>query len=313
MAATYPNFLLVGAAKSGTTSLYHYLRQHPDIYMSPVKEPLFFSSYGVETSKLEKEIYPVSLEEVVKDRGRYMGLFDGVEEETAIGEASVYYLLDHTKTIRNIKMHISDWERLKIVIILRNPVDASFSNYTMYSQHLQHYMNMEKVLSFEDSLFAEPERIRAGYIALAHFHWFFYCEQVKDYLENFRNVKIVMHSDLQRNPGGLIKDLFEFLSVDSSFIPATIGHNYNSSGVPRSKFIYRFFTREGMIKKVIRPLVRLLLTRERREILSNSIWRRNLVRPTMKPETRERLKKYYQEDVMKLQRLIDVDLSHWIR
>jgi hypothetical protein len=91
---TLPTFLVVGAAKSGTTALYHYLNQHPEVYMSAVKEPLFFSSCGVERSRLERELYPAAMENVITEYDRYVDLFSGVKDEKAIGEGSVYYLVD---------------------------------------------------------------------------------------------------------------------------------------------------------------------------------------------------------------------------
>src|SRR4029079_10146943 len=90
-----PNFLVIGAAKSGTTSLYHYLRQHPQIFMSRIKEPRFFA--------LEED--PLDWRGPGDERSRgesittldaYLDLFEAVDGELAVGEASVLYL-DHPK------------------------------------------------------------------------------------------------------------------------------------------------------------------------------------------------------------------------
>ncbi len=307
-----PNFLIVGAAKSGTTSLYHYLNQHPQVYFSPVKEPLFFCSADTDKDILEKELFPVSLDDVVDDYNDYNALFSGVTKEKAIGEASVYYLLDHKKTIQNIKKYIPEWQKLNIVIILRNPVDACFSHYQMYSQYLKNFVGHKKILTFKESLDAEQERINKGYMALAHFHWFFYYEQVKDFQDNFDNVRVCFQSDLQDRPIQVIKELFEFIGVDNNFKPDLEGRRYNVSGIPRSNFLYRFLISEGIIRKMIRPVIRFFLTPERKEFLLQKIWSKNLKKAVMDPEMRLLLVEFYRDDINKLQKLLDKDLTHWL-
>ncbi len=87
-----PNFIIIGAGRSGTTSLYHYLKQHPDIYMSPVKEPKFFGFDFENIVEVPPELEP-QYRRAVKTIDDYLALFEGVNHESAIGEASVHYLL----------------------------------------------------------------------------------------------------------------------------------------------------------------------------------------------------------------------------
>jgi len=84
---TLPNFFVIGAGKSGTTSLWRYLEQHPEVYMSPIKEPKFFAfEGGVPDFRGPKTPWAVT------DLEAYRALFAGVSEEKALGEASAYYL-----------------------------------------------------------------------------------------------------------------------------------------------------------------------------------------------------------------------------
>ncbi len=107
-----PNFFIVGAAKSGTTSLVHYIEQHPDIYMSAVKEPFYYvSDHGYE------------------DFDEYAGLFSGAKNELRVGEASTGYLFDPCAA-QKIK---DEYRDAKIIICLRNPIDMAFS-YWKYMQ-----------------------------------------------------------------------------------------------------------------------------------------------------------------------------------
>lgn len=309
---TLPDFLVVGAAKSGTTALCEYLGQHPEVYMSAVKEPLFFSACGVERSRLERELYPAAMENVVTEFGRYVELFSGVRDEKAVGEGSVYYLVDHEKAIGNMRRYLPRWRDLKVVIILRNPVEACYSHYLMYSQILRHYLNRRDVPSFEESLAAEEKRLSDGYLALAHFHWYFYFEQVKAYLDSFGAVRIFLFSDLREDWRRVVRELYAFLGVDSSFEPTAVAEELNVSGVSRLGFLFRYLVSDTAVRRLVRPVVRRVLGARRRDLLLNRALRKPLAKPPMAAATRDRLRELYREDVVKLQDLIGRDLSAWL-
>ena len=140
MSNNLPNFLVVGAAKSGTSSLHNYLNQHPEIFMPSfrdgvnVKEPQFFVRESV-MDRLHSGIW---------NWQDYKDLFFQVKDEKAIGEASVFYLYYFEEAINNIKKYLGD--QIKIIIILRNPIDRAYSAY----QHVSRSMKEE--LSFEEAL-----------------------------------------------------------------------------------------------------------------------------------------------------------------
>ncbi|MGR3310384.1 MAG: sulfotransferase family protein, partial [Candidatus Brocadiales bacterium] len=171
-----PNFLIVGASRSGTTSLYNYLKQHPEVYMSPVKEPRFvigqqstkFSYKGIGDEKSEKG--------VIKTIDEYKKLFENVRDEKAIGEASVINLYFYEDAIKLIKKYLGD---AKIIIILRNPVERAFS------QYLRLRREYRESLSFEDGLKMEEKRLKDGWLPGWHYtRRGFYYNSVKAYMEN---------------------------------------------------------------------------------------------------------------------------------
>ena len=297
-----PNFLIVGAAKSGTTSLYHYLKQHPEIYMSPVKEPKFITAQfltfpfkGIGDEKVEQNI--------IKSYNEYCNLFKGVSKEKIIGEASPDNLYYYEKAITIIIYH---FEKTKIIIILRNPIERAFSAYMYFINCNREY------LSFEEAL-KEEERRRNNNWEL---FWYykdlgFYYHQVKAYLDNFDQVKIYLYDDLRKDPLGLIKDMYGFLGVDTSFIP-DISIRYNVSGTPKNKFIYKFLKEPNILKTIVKPAAKFLIPKDRRREVIEKIKMKNLQKPQMKPETREYLKNLYREDILKLQDLIKRDLSSWL-
>lgn len=299
-----PNFLIVGAAKSGTTALYLYLKQHPEIYMSSIKEPRFLTSQflkfphkGPGDTKIDKM--------VVRDFDKYRELFTGSDQKKAVGECSVDNLYYYNSAISSINRYLNI-DKIKIIIILRNPVERA------YSAYLHLIRANREFLSFEDALEKEYERKNENWRLL----WLykdvgFYYKQVEAYLKNFSQIKVYIYDDLKRDTLGLIKDINGFLEVDTSFIP-DISVKPNISGVPKNKFIHNFITKEMFFKKIIKLIVGPFFPREKQRKLRANLIAKNLGKPIMKPETQKSLKKLYQKDILKLQGLIRKDLSHWL-
>ena len=273
--------------------------------MSSVKEPKFFTSLflnfpfkGIGDDGVEKGL--------IKNYADYIKLFEQVKKEKAIGEASADYLYFYKNTILEIKRYLKN---PKIIIILRNPVDRAFSAYT----HL--VRDNREFLSFEEGLKKEEERKNNNW----EFIWYYkevglYYNQVKAYLENFDNVKIYLYDDLKKDRLGLVQDIYGFLEVDDSFVPENLNEKYNVSGVPKNKLIHNFFYQDNIIKTIIKPIAKAILPdRKKRQKIINKIIQKNLQKPEMKPETREYLKNYFRKDILKLQDLIDRDLSHWLK
>ena len=119
-----PNFIIIGAEKAGTTALWQFLRQHPQVYMSAVKEPQFFGYEGREVSfqgpgPVVKEALPIC------DLEEYKSLFKGTESYKAVGEASPSYLYN-SQAPERIRHYVP---QAKLIAILRNPVDRAYSRF----------------------------------------------------------------------------------------------------------------------------------------------------------------------------------------
>ena len=307
--ATLPNFFIVGAAKSGTTSLYYYLKQHPEIFMPHIKEPLFFCFHDIPDHEFANVIYPNDPDEYIRDFQGYADLFLKQAGPKAVGEASAGYLFYYKKTIQNIRKLLPDWENIKIIIILRNPVEASFSHYSMYQ------MRGDEIRTFEESLDNEKQVLSAGkgLDTLVHFQRFFYYSQVKAYLESFNHVRIYLYDDLVRNQLETIQAMYTFLGVDSSYIP-DMEIKYNATGTPKSEFIHNFLTKPNLLKKVLKPLVSMISSDETIIRMIDLIKSKNLStsKPLINNVMKMRLTEYYREDILKLQKLIKRDLGHWL-
>jgi Sulfotransferase family len=302
---TLPNFLVIGAAKAGTNALYHYLRQHPQVYMSPWKEPKFFAFESPEELRFRAangRPAPVNAT-VVLDRQKYEQLFAGARGELARGEASTQYLYVEKAPAR-IKSFVPE---MKLVAVLRNPIERSFSSY----QHL--VRDGLEPLDFASALDAEPARIAQNYGFLYRYTDLgFYTRQLDRYARLFPadQLLVLLYDELRRDPHSTCRQVFSFLGVDDGFVP-TRSEEYNRSGVPRSRLVQRFLNPSVPTKRRLwqvtpsglrDPLLR----------VHTRVMNRNLERRSLPERERERLRNVFREEVESLERLLDRDLSHWL-
>lgn len=299
-----PNFLIVGAQKSGTTSLWHYLKQHPDIFMSEIKEPLFLVSPYYLMLNPKDPRFKLLNNSLAKTLDEYFKLFSKVNNEKAIGEASVPYLYHYDIAISHIKRYLTD---CKIIIVLRNPIQRAFSAYTFLLRE------MDESTSFESCLALEEERMNDHW-SMIHFYKGagLYYTQVKAYLAHFKEVEIFLFEELRNNPLETVKELYTFLGVDSQFIP-DIQTKHNVSGVPKNMFVHKYITEPNAFKEFLRPVLHRFISEAKRRKLVEWFRGKNLVKPEMSPVTRQELIKYFHDDILMLQDLIKRDLTHWLQ
>jgi hypothetical protein len=294
-----PNFLVIGAQKSGTTALYHYLRQHPQVYMSPVKEPHFFTYEGWEpkfSSPYRGYAPPVKK---IED---YRALFRGVTSETAVGEASTSYIY-FERALYRIRHHAPG---AKLIAVLRDPAERAYSNYL----HLFRG-GWEPLDGFEQALEVEEARIRDNWGSVYHYRQKgFYRSQLERYFEAFgrERIRVYLYEDLREDPLGMLRDVFNFLGVDDDFHP-NVSLRHNVSGVPRSRALHGLLGRSHPLKSAVKPFVPEVV----RLRLVTSLRNRNLSRPSpLSPRIRGRLIENYREDILRLETLIGRDLSGWL-
>lgn len=297
-----PNFLIIGAAKSGTTSLYYYLNQHPEIYMSTLKEPHFFSFEGERLSfrRAENQPDPIN-QKAITNLDQYAQLFNGVTTEKRIGEASPSYL--HTpKAADRIKFYIPE---AKLIAILRHPAERAYSAFM--GQYLYGVQSGEPYLKdFSEAINSEEKFIQENWTPIFFYKKLgFYYEQLSYYYQLFPKdqIHICLNEDLQRNSQKILENIFQYLEVDEQFIPNT-SQVVGASGVPKNKFLYRL-AKKSMIKSILKPLMP--------AGIGQRLEKNMLSKPKMSPETRRKLVDLYRDDVLKLQDLIQRDLSHWLR
>jgi hypothetical protein len=294
-----PDFLIVGASKSGTSSIFHYLKQHPEIFLSEVqKEGRYFSQMkgnfsGPGDSGIDKTITP-NLEQ-------YKTLFKNYNNEKTAGDISPEYLYFHEKAIPLIKKVLGT--HTKIIIILRSPVERAFSGYMHFKR------DKREDLSFEEALEKEEERKQKNWIwAWQYKNSGLYYDQVKAYLDNFRNTKVIVFDDFREQPKKILAEICEFLGVNPDFEFDT-SYKYNVSGNPKSQILYKLETSRGLVIFLKKFIPNKMVGK-----LKNSLTgEKQMKKEKMKPETKQQLIKFFKNDILKLQELIEQDLSHWLK
>ncbi|MCB0164754.1 MAG: glycoside hydrolase family 99-like domain-containing protein [Anaerolineae bacterium] len=205
---TLPNFLIIGAMKAGTTSLYAYLKQHPQVYMSPVKETRFFALEETGMPVLHTDVQKKVWESSITRLSDYETLFNGVTNEIAIGEASPLYMAWSNKAAPRIKYYIP---KTKLIAILRNPVDRAYSH---FSHNVK--IGVETNSDFTEALQLDDIHQRWWYMKQG-----LYAQLLKPFRELFdsKQIKIFRYEDLQEDPIELLKEMFRFLEIDDNFLP----------------------------------------------------------------------------------------------
>lgn len=281
-----PNFFIVGAEKAGTTSLYHYLCQHPQIYLPIVKEPNFFCKDISPPKKFKKPPFEKFIHSTfIRDLDTYMELFKDVNNEIAIGEASVSYLFSKLAA-REIKRFNPN---AKIIIILRNPVERAFSEYQMD-------VTIGRTARDFLSAFQGGNKYKGKSL---------YYHQVKRYKDLFpaENLLIIIFEEMVKDMEKAMKRIFNFLGVDESFAP-DFEQKFNRPLTPRVKILNSVLFASG-IKRALSNITPGKL----KEALKSKFYR-NEKKKLSKKEFDVLFPLFY-EDIKKLEKLTGKDLSLW--
>lgn len=291
-----PDFFIVGAPRCGTTAMYEYLRQHPQVFMPEHKEPMYF---GADLTHLHEALSDAD----------YLRLFDDARPGQRVGEASTWYLYS-TEAAGEIREFAPD---ARIIIMLRNPVEV------MYSLHRELvFYGGENLVEFEAALAAEPERKRGRRLgpsrrpeAVYYRDVVRFADQVERYLDTFDRSRIlfIVFDDFVRDLASSYAETLRFLEVDETYQPTF--QRVNESKRPISP------TFQSLVVRPPRPIARLIPHLRRLPVAHQiraailSANSRSAERPPMSPELRARLTRELAPEVDRLSALIGADLSAW--
>ncbi|PLX81802.1 MAG: hypothetical protein C0617_15810 [Desulfuromonas sp.] len=244
--APLPNFLIIGVPKAGTTSLDHYLRQHPQIFL-PQKKELHYFSYRFLKESLAGPGDLGSLQSVCSTFREYENCFCNAGEVSAIGEISPSYFY-FREVAHEMRKRLGN---IKVVISLRDPLKRAYSNY----MHL--VRDDRETLSFYNALCEEEQRKAKGWSDFWRYsEHSLYSQNLRFFMDVFgpENVKVVIFEEMVRDTEGSLRDLFKFLGVDDS-VSVQSGKVLNRSGTLRFRFVKNVIYEDSPLKKLFKKVV----------------------------------------------------------
>jgi hypothetical protein len=308
-----PNFILAGAPTCGTTSLHHYLCQHPQIYMSPVKEPTYFAAADMvqrddfmrvivrDQPALKQYVagqMTASARYWVTEWEDYVQLFRNVRRQIAIGEASVSYiwLPSAAAAIRAKLPHV------RLIFMLRDPADRLFSWYLMTLKHTPR-------VSLRDRLHREMREGASGPTGLLRqLDGGMYATHLQRFLGLFprEQIRIHLYDSYRADAPAVLRDIFAFLGVDPTQ-PLDLSFRHNETLLPRFPLLHRL--RQRILGDT--PAATWLPAPARHAL--HALYHRPRGRLTMDPADRQLAISYYREEILRTQDLLGRDLSAWLR
>ena len=296
-----PDFLIVGAPKAGTTAAAAALFQHPEVFLSPIKEPKFLTADGV-PSPLggPGDRWVDSLR--VRRLEDYRRLFRRARADQMVGEASVDTLYYHAHTVPKIRRAIG---RPRILIFLRDPTARAFSAWKQLVRDGRETMSFEDGLDREQSGATRDWEFMWSYVAVGR-----YAAQVESFLAEFDQVQVILHDELRADPQAALESVCAFLGIDR-------GHRFhfqdvhNPSAVPRHPLL-RFVFAVGPLKvAAFRGLLRLGLSEHGLLAAVDRLRPRRVEKLEMAQTTRTRLRELYEPELRRLETLLCRSLDCW--
>lgn len=308
-----PNFFVIGVAKGGTTSLHRYLGQHPEVYLTPIKETNHFALTDID----ETHLHPVYRRDIklnmdeyvkkgmkepihiahVKERSHYQALYSKVTSETAIGEISNSYIISPSAVSAIHQAHPD----ARIIVMLRNPVLRAWSHYLMNIRE-----GKTTQPDFISKCLIDQESKHTGwginhqYLALGA-----YAEQMKRVFEVFdkKQVKWVLYEDFARDPSRILVELAQFLEIEAGF-DFEVSQRSNEAGVPVSQALNRALVQSGVLHGL-----KSLASPKQRAWAKKLIYKGGKSLPEITVKEQAFLEEHYREDVRALSSLLHFNFN----
>jgi hypothetical protein len=289
-----PNFIVIGAAKAGTTALYWYLAEHPRVFMSPVKETNYFA-YNLDESGQLLYGDPTIHRFPIRTLSEYEGLFASAGDAKAVGEASPLYLESPQAAARIARLI----PEARIICGIRQPVDRAYSDYQMYLRNRSRWLEPARDFS-ATAHWARPD---SHWMQLGRYH-----AQLARYYEVFprHQIHVFLFDDMKRDALRTTQEIYRFVGVDPAFRP-DLETPHNIGGVPANMLLERLVTNKAL-RSMMAPLMSLRAANWVRKLRTRNMKQA----PRLPAELRKELTSYFQDDILKTSDLIGKKLDHWL-
>ena len=293
-----PNFIISGFPKCGTTSLYHYLNDHPEIYLPTQKELHYFTHDIIGNLNCGPKDQIVKNNQV-NNENKYLSFFKKVKNEIAIGDASPSYI-NYPQKFLEIKNFLKD---PKIIIMVRDPIDRAYSNYL----HLKREGREKK--SFLSAIKEEDQRKKLLYSDFWYYKFnSLYFNKIIGAKKIFSDVLVITLEELKANPQKTLHNIYLFLGVKSEYNTKKHKIKYNPGGDYQDNFLSRLLFQpsrtKNFIKKFIKPtpFVKQILLK-----ISLLFYKKP---PQIDDKSISLLTKFFKKDIINLEKM-GVNVSNW--
>lgn len=301
-----PDFLVIGAGKSGTTSIDKYLDQHPQVFVPRKKEPNFFGYENVNPKDLGNNPDDLAhFRNSVTTLPEYLKIFEDAAPHQKKGETSNTYLY-HPQAPLRIKHYIPD---VKLIAVLRQPADRLYSRYMhLARENRTPTPNFEECLNRDSVWWKRNDLIREG----------FYAKNLEPFTTMFPgdNLRVFLYEDLMTDPVAVMRSIYKFIGVDDQFVP-DVSLRYNESGIVRNSFLNKVYGQGGWVSRSLQTVLPGVYQKLKKNLSlkkrMQNLRRKNLEKRPIDPAVRRALTlDVYGEDIKRLEKLINRDLSVWL-
>ena len=293
MESRKPNAVIVGAPKSGKTSLRYWLSQHPDVFAAPL-ETSFFST-DVEGGQ-----------DRIRTMKQFLSYFEDGQDKKIILNQEARYLVSRVahKKLKEFNPNA------KIIINLRNPAELMFSWHSTLRR-----IGFETEPDFYKALLNEKERRRKnkGEIIRNYFYREIvdYYPQVKRYIEAFgrQNVKIILLDEIRDKPEETYYELLKFLGL-KKITPEFTTQNEGTTE-PKNQMFVLFNNILLRLPKFLRIFLKTIISPKLVASIKTVTLKESGVKNKIDPKLRGKINKSFEKNLKKLEKIIDKDLSIW--
>jgi hypothetical protein len=285
-----PNFLIIGAQKSGTTSLRYYLEEHPEIYMHP-KEIHFFDDRNGAFNR---------------GVGYYRSFFENLSGARIVGECTPCYMFPEEAPQR-IHAVIPD---VRLAIIMRNPVDRAYSHYWKNIKNGREKYSFEEAIEREAARMEKSQwhRLQFSYVARG-----FYSDQLMRFLTHFslKDILVLIFEEFTKSPQECLRKVYSFLGIDLGFVCSRIHEVKNQAAMSRSKWLFSVSKKQYPFPGIMSSVIYETRVFGILKAINKKFNVKPFAYPEMEADTRKMLLDRYSASTEKLSNVIGRDLSFW--
>lgn len=290
-----PDFICPGAAKAGTTSLYEILVQHPDVFLSDVTKESHFFDYDTNYEK-GLEWYSSTF-------------FKNYKNEQTVGDITPLYMFLPQAAER---IHKDLGSKMKFIFMLRDPVERAYSQYKF---NLKRSYEKE---NFVNAIRLEPERIKHDFFHHVHYSYTgrgLYAKQIKHFLKYFPKEQmlfVLFEKDFMEQKQQTVSAILDFLNLAPASL--SIDSHANPTAMPKSMLLNEIIYNQDGIRRIARKMVGSVELRRKLFKFIRSKNEKQVTFEKIAPEVRKKMiEQYFKPDIHELEKLLDRDLSIWLK